>query len=1414
MTNSSRLSAWCDRVIEAGWIAAVVVVPLFFNIYSSRVFEPDKLTLLRSIALVMSAAWIVRTIEEYSAARKAGRERPSLTNGVNRHTPLVLPTLVLIGVYLISTVLSITPYTSLFGSYQRLQGTYTTFSYIVVFFMLLQNMRRRRQLDRLVTAIVMTSMPIAFYGLLQRGNGIETLDPLPWGGDVTSRVAANMGNAIFIAAYMIMAFFLTLGRIVEAFRIILTEQESRWSDILRASAYIFVGAVQLITFSFANSRGPLLGWLPGMFIFGLVGLLLLRVTLSQKKVLEAGDAAPSDTLYLGDTPHDDENRIAATDVLKAIFLSFSSIIAAGLAAGLVYLGFPQTPQPQITLAAVAGLIGGLVPLLVVAGIQRRATRWLWASWIFFSIVGAVGIFLVNFSDQQRMAEARQSGSFGSLGTLFESEGGTGRVRTLIWQGAVELIKAHTPITFPDGTSDGLNTLRPIVGYGPEAMYVAYNRFYPPDLAHYEARNASPDRSHNETLDSFVITGAIGFVAEQFLFISVFFFGLKCIGWVPNRRAAITFAGMMVIGGAAGAIGLGLVKGANFMGTGWPGGVTAGLVIYVVTFALFHFRISTRVYVFVAAVLIAILDFAIFMATFTSANRIVEMSGATAAGIAAFAGLYLLARWAFSETAGQPIAVSGHIFLIVALFGGILSHYLEISLAGIAIAATRTYFWTFAALLVVTGLNWVPADDDETVESEVRSAPAPIARPQPANPPSRKKRKMQARASSRPEPRPSITRPAQSWAGPTIALALIGALILATLGYSFINLAPQRDYTVKVGDTLFSIATTYEVDAGVLQTINRLPSTDIQPGQVIVIPPPHRASPISVIGKSLTRLPYQDDRPSPGTLLMFIVAWVFGAVIALTELRRRNIIKPNTILKASLTYIGVSLGGALLYWLAHSGSLISIAEKLIELSTTPANSLNHLVSRYVDLAEMWAGPLTLFYVVVFLAIVGLGFSLNDGSRSRGQPSAGEWGAISSVPIFGLAVVLLISTNFNIIRADIIFKQGQGFINNNACNGAGSSADNPISQCDIAIAHLKEALQYAPQEDFYMLSLGASYLNKAGAAPTAASGKPSILLPGSTYQSILNLDAERTGFLTREDALIAAQATLDHARQINPLNTDHSANLARMYQRWSDLVDTDAERQAYLNRASDYYRDATQLSPNNAQLWNQWAVVYLRAYELASFLRDQANARAANDQTQAEAARQEAQQQDANANAALQEAQSKLDQSLQVDQQFDETYYWLGELNVRLNKTSEATAAWQEALRLNPDYTEAWGRLTEELLASGNVTDAEKITVDFVNRNPSFLPGWRVLAQRVYLPQGLLTPAIEAARRSVELSAASGDSALWQDEVFLAEALRLSGSYDEALSFAQAALNAAPEDRKADVQGVLNAIVAAQGGIPTP
>ena len=60
----TKLSRYCEGIIEAAWLSALILVPVFFNIYSSRIFEPDKITLLRSLALLILGAWIVKLIDE------------------------------------------------------------------------------------------------------------------------------------------------------------------------------------------------------------------------------------------------------------------------------------------------------------------------------------------------------------------------------------------------------------------------------------------------------------------------------------------------------------------------------------------------------------------------------------------------------------------------------------------------------------------------------------------------------------------------------------------------------------------------------------------------------------------------------------------------------------------------------------------------------------------------------------------------------------------------------------------------------------------------------------------------------------------------------------------------------------------------------------------------------------------------------------------------------------------------------------------------------------------------------------------------------------------------------------------------------------------------------------------------------
>ena len=345
---------------------------------------------------------------------------------------------------------------SLAGSYQRLQGTYSLISYIVVFAMMLQNMRTKEQIERLVTAVVLTSIPIALYGILQHYG----LDPLPWGGDVRRRVAGNMGNAIFIAAYLIMALPLTLYRTVESFTAILTTDETRVVDIVLGASYVFVLAIQVICIFFTQSRGP---WL--------------------------------------------------------------------------------------------GLVGGLFFFFLVLAVVRR---WRWLVWATVIAVLAVAIFLVVFNlSSSPLEPLREAQYIGRLGRVLDKEERTSKVRLLIWQGAVDMVLPHPPLEQPNGARDWMNGARSLIGYGPESMYVAYNRFYPPDLAHYEKRNASPDRSHNETFDSLVVTGGGGFVVYMWLFASVFYFGFKWLGMIRSTAQRNFFVGSWIGGGILGAVMMGL-----------------------------------------------------------------------------------------------------------------------------------------------------------------------------------------------------------------------------------------------------------------------------------------------------------------------------------------------------------------------------------------------------------------------------------------------------------------------------------------------------------------------------------------------------------------------------------------------------------------------------------------------------------------------------------------------------------------------------------------------------------------------------------------------------------------------------------------------------------------------------------------
>src|SRR5205814_2129095 len=119
-------------------LAAVVFTPLYFNVYSSRVFEPDKISMLRNIVLLMVLAWLIKLSEQLwlrlrqppaavaaSGTRRRGAAEaapaPSPAQRIFNvlKVPLILPILLYAALYVFAStpLVSIVPLTSVFGSY-------------------------------------------------------------------------------------------------------------------------------------------------------------------------------------------------------------------------------------------------------------------------------------------------------------------------------------------------------------------------------------------------------------------------------------------------------------------------------------------------------------------------------------------------------------------------------------------------------------------------------------------------------------------------------------------------------------------------------------------------------------------------------------------------------------------------------------------------------------------------------------------------------------------------------------------------------------------------------------------------------------------------------------------------------------------------------------------------------------------------------------------------------------------------------------------------------------------------------------------------------------------------------------------------------------------------------------------------
>ncbi|HEY52072.1 MAG TPA: tetratricopeptide repeat protein [Caldilineae bacterium] len=1095
----SRLQKICDAVMEATWLAAIVTIPLFFNVYSQRVFEPDKISILRSLALIAIIAWVVKQVEGLRLRRGESEEvEPEKNRMAWWRRPMVLPVLALAGVYLLSTFLSATPRQSFWGSYQRLQGTFTMLSYMTFFFVALDSLRTEAQWRRLQYAVILTSLPIALYGIMQKAQ----LDPLPWGGDTFERVTANMGNAIFLPAYLILVVPLTIERLVVATRRMLSDLGSS-TDALSAGALLFVLVVQLLAILFTQSRGPWLGLAAGLYVFVVFVLTSLRQMAEDQSSLRLGEVG----LGIG------------------MGLAGVGIIVLGLLSLLILPGL--WGEMMVLVSVLAALAFYLAPL-----ITRRGWRWLWLSAITQGIIGIVLLVAVNVPNTTLHDTFIKLPYIGRLAQITELDQGTGRVRVLIWQGVIEMLESDEPLRYPDGQADTLDAIRPLVGYGPESMWVTFNRFYKPELGGLEKRNASPDRSHNETFDSLVITGALGFAVYTFVFASLIYYALKWLGFIYKRRDIWIFAIMLLVGAMAGVLIPWAFGVLHLAGVGLPFGVVLGILAYV--------------------------------------------------------------TYAAARGADKVRKLDRRQMLIVALLATIIAHYIEIH-SGISVVATRTYFFIFAAALVVIG------------NGDLRFAAAPKSTTEAIPARTSKKGKRRQRRTSRIQA-PASTAPVLPLWRQLLPYALLISTIFLVLGWNFVsNQGGESSATTVFWRSWFTYLR------------NGTPHT------------------------------------GPSAILLVIFTGVVGVILALGETWQPRH-RPNGVALGVVTLIVPPL----VTWLAFG--LFQAQQILPQSESTPLEAR----------ADHVANTITLFFVwlALYLALLAASLAWNDLRPARKWSYQPLLAPAAGILLLVVALFVIIGVNLNLVRADIYFKLGQG-----------SDAQRDWRS---SLVFYNRASKLAPQEDHYLLFKGRAYLEAARAAQD----------------------------INQQTALLdQAETVLLNARALNPLNTDHSANLGRYYGTLANTLTDPAKQADALRLANESYQQATTLSPNAAHLQNEWAMVLFRLGE-------------------------------------IDKARERLAHSLELDPDYADTYLRLGQIEVQQQNWLAALDAFDRAAALRPNdpsIQSQRGQILGQLGRWDEAIDANLAVLALRPNDPSALQNLAIL----YRQLGQYQLALEYARQARSL-----------------------------------------------------------------
>ena len=259
-----------SRGLEATWLAVVFLIPLFFNPLSHQAYYLNKVLLLQLLVFAMLAFILADWIKGSSGLQW-------LSWQWIKQSPLRLAIIVFGMLAALSTALSITPAISFWGSWSRGAGLLTLICWILFFLIVAQSLRNRKQLYRIIYALLLSSAIVAFLGILQYyfPQAMQHF----FSTAITNRVASTIGNALSLSAFLAMVIPLNLAFIIKSWS---KREEGRNGLTLVALCLLLV--LQLWCLWLAQYAATILLFLMAPIIF----IALLGIVKKNRYILSVG----------------------------------------------------------------------------------------------------------------------------------------------------------------------------------------------------------------------------------------------------------------------------------------------------------------------------------------------------------------------------------------------------------------------------------------------------------------------------------------------------------------------------------------------------------------------------------------------------------------------------------------------------------------------------------------------------------------------------------------------------------------------------------------------------------------------------------------------------------------------------------------------------------------------------------------------------------------------------------------------------------------------------------------------------------------------------------------------------------------------------------------------------------------------